>query len=146
MDAKKEALGEAFRRSGRRLTHQRRLILEVLESGVGHLDAEGLHDRVKARDTRISLATIYRTLAALKGLGLVEENRLGEEHGHYEAVRSGPHFHFTCRACGAVVEFDAPEIVRLSGRLRRKAGLRVDRVQLALSGRCARCIRAGNGR
>ena len=40
-------LRDAFRIAGRRLTTQRRLVLEVLRESDKHLDAEALHDQVK---------------------------------------------------------------------------------------------------
>jgi Fur family ferric uptake transcriptional regulator len=132
-------LRDAFRATGRRLTSQRRLILEVLEESDVHLDAETLFVRAKARDPEISLATVYRTLAVLKELGLVEEHTLGEEHGHFEAVRNGPHYHFACLRCGKVIEFDAPEVARVARRLGEREGVRVTDAHLNLSGYCAAC-------
>jgi Fur family ferric uptake transcriptional regulator len=134
-----DSLRDAFRATGRRLTSQRRLILEVLEESDVHLDAETLFVRAKARDPEISLATVYRTLAVLKELGLVEEHTLGEEHGHFEAVRNGPHYHFACLRCGKVIEFDAPEVARVARRLGEREGVRVTDAHLNLSGYCAAC-------
>ena len=80
MDESTDHLRDTFRATGRRLTSQRRLILGVLEESDVHLDAETLFVRAKTRDPDISLATVYRTLAVLKEMGLVEEHSLGEEH------------------------------------------------------------------
>ncbi|MBN1400812.1 MAG: transcriptional repressor, partial [Anaerolineae bacterium] len=129
----------ALRAAGRRLTAQRRLILRALEEGGGHVDADALYMRVKARDPDISLATVYRTLALLKELGLVEEHRLGEDHGHYETVRDEPHYHFTCLRCGQVIEFDAPLVAQIERELSAREGLRIVSTHLHISGTCARC-------
>ncbi|HIP87142.1 MAG TPA: transcriptional repressor, partial [Anaerolineales bacterium] len=51
-----QQLTAALRAIGRRLTRQRRLVMEVLEEAEEHLDAEAIHDRAKARDPNISLA------------------------------------------------------------------------------------------
>ena len=139
MGERSGTLRDTFHRAGKRWTAQRRLILEVLEEGGGHLDAGALHDRVKARDPRISLATVYRTLAVLQEMGLVEQHRLGEDHGHYEAVRDEPHYHFTCLGCGKVLEFDAPEVARVVRRLAEKEDIQVTEAHLSLSGYCAGC-------
>ena len=114
-----ERLQDALRSAGRRLTPQRRLILQVLEESDGHLDADALYDRVKARDPDVSLATVYRTLAVLREIGLVEEHHLGQDHGHYEAVGQAPHYHFTCRCCGRVIEFDTPLVSQIGQDLCR---------------------------
>ena len=99
-----EHLQKALRSAGRRLTPQRRLILQVLEESSSHLDADALYEQVKARDPEVSLATVYRTLAVLREIGLVETTRLGQDHGHYETVRDAPHYHFTCLKCGEVID------------------------------------------
>jgi Fur family ferric uptake transcriptional regulator len=134
-----DRLRDTFRATGRRLTSQRRLILEVLEESAVHLDAETLFVRARARDPEISLATVYRTLAVFKEMGLVEEHALGEEHGHFEAARNGPHYHFVCLGCGEVIEFDAPSMAQVVQEVSEQEGVCVTDVDLRLSGYCARC-------
>ena len=139
MNESKDYLRDIFQATGRRLTSQRRRILEVLEESDKHLDAEALYHQVKVRDSDISLATVYRTLAVLKEIGLVEEHRLGEEHCHYEPVRDGPHYHFTCLGCNRVIEFDTPLVAQIQQELTEREGVRVTRAHLHLSGYCAEC-------
>jgi Fe2+ or Zn2+ uptake regulation protein len=141
----KDRLRDIFRAAGLRLTPQRCLILEVLEQSDEHLDAETLHDRVKIRDATISLATVYRTLAVFKEIGLVEEHRLGEGHSHYESVRSDPHYHFTCLECGRVIEFDTPLVARIQQELSEREGVRVINAHVHLSGYCAQCQNGAGG-
>ena len=134
-----ELLQDALRATGKRLTPQRRLILQVLEESNGHLDADALYERVKARDPNVSLATVYRTLAVLREIGLVEEHRLGQDHGHYEAVRQEPHYHFTCLRCGKVIEFDTSLVAQVEQELCEQQGVRVTSTHLHVSGYCAQC-------
>lgn len=134
-----ERLHDALRAAGRRLTPQRRLILQVLEESQVHLDADALYERVKTHDPDISLATVYRTLAVLKEIGLVEEHHLGQDHSHYEAVRQEPHYHFTCLHCGKVIEFDTPLIAQVEQALCEDKGVRVSSTHLHVSGYCAQC-------
>ena len=134
-----KSLQDALRSAGRRLTSQRRLILQVLEESDGHLDADALYDRVRARAPDVSLATVYRTLAVLREIGLVEEHRLGEDHGHYEAVRQEPHYHFTCLRCGKVIEFDTRLVAQIEQALCEQEGVRVTGAHLHISGYCAQC-------
>jgi Fe2+ or Zn2+ uptake regulation protein len=132
-------LEEAYRATGRRVTRQRRIVLRALEESDGHLDAEALHDRARVHDPDVSLATVYRTLAVLKEMGLVEEHRLGEEHSHYEPVRDEPHYHFTCRHCGRVIEFETPLVERIRKELSDKKGVSVLAAHLHVSGYCSDC-------
>jgi Fur family ferric uptake transcriptional regulator len=132
-------LEKAYRSAGRRLTRQRRLVLKALGESDGHLDAESLYDRARVEDPEISLATVYRTLAALKEIGLVEEHRLGGDHFRYEPVGREPHYHFTCRRCGRVIEFETPLVARIREDLTEEKGVSVTSTHLHLSGYCADC-------
>ncbi len=139
MSESRSDLREAFREAGLRLTSQRCLILDVLRESDDHLDADAVHDRARSRAPDISLATVYRTLALLQELGLVEEHQLGEGHSHYEAVRNKPHYHFTCLECGKVVEFDTPLVARIVEELSDREGFEITRAHLHLTGYCRRC-------
>ena len=142
----RDHLRDILQAAGRRLTAQRCLILEVLEKSAEHLDADALYDQARTRDPDISLATVYRTLAVFKDMGLVEEHRLGEEHGHYEPVRDQPHYHFTCLECGKVIEFDTPLVAQIQRELSEQEGVRVTGAHLHLSGYCTQCRADRNGR
>ena len=141
MNEPRDYLRDTFRAAGRRLTSQRCLILDVLETSDEHLHAEALYNQAKTLDPNISLATVYRTLAVLKEMGLVEEHRLGQEHGHYESVRRGPHYHFTCLGCGKVIEFSTPLVTQITHELVEREGVCVIGAHLHLSGYCTQCQR-----
>ena len=130
---------KALRESDYRLTKQRSLLLDVLAQSQEHLEAEAIYERAKALDPNVSLATVYRTLAMLKELGLVVEHRLGEDHAHFELVKDRPHYHFTCQQCGQTVEFQAPEIEQVVQDLSEREGLQISDVHLFLTGYCGRC-------
>ena len=138
-----ERLHKALRAGGKRLTPQRRLILSVLQESDEHLDAEMLYDRVRAREPDVSLATVYRTLAVLQELGLVEAHRLGQDHGHYEATHDVPHYHFTCLSCSEVIEFDSPLVAQIEQALCAQKGVQVVESLLHVSGYCAACQKKG---
>jgi len=139
-------LAEVVRSRGLKLTRQRRLILDVLESSRGHLDAEMIYAKAKERDDRIGIATVYRTLALFKRIGLAEEHSLGEDHGHFEAAdKEKPHYHFSCLKCGKIIEFESPQVMRLARSMCEKKGLMVSEVHLHFSGYCRQCRPAGKG-
>ena len=138
MSERVDYLPDLFRAAGRRLTRQRRIILETLQRSGGHLEAQALHSRVKDRYPSISLATVYRTLAVLREMGLVEQHLLGEEHSHFETSGES-HHHFTCLGCGEVVEFDTEMVKEMIRKLHERRGIRVTAAHLQLSGHCAQC-------
>lgn len=135
----KEQLREKLHTANRRMTRQRQLVLDALETSHDHADVESLYQRIKARDPNISMATVYRTLAVLKEMGLVEEHQFGEDHSHFEIAHDAPHYHFTCLKCGQVLEFEAPQVMQAARQLSEREGLRVTDAHLFLSGYCARC-------
>jgi Fe2+ or Zn2+ uptake regulation protein len=134
-----DRLQEVFQEAGRRLTSQRRLILDVLKRCDEHLEADAIHDRAKIHAPGLSLATVYRTLGLLKEMGLVEEHRLGEGHSHYEAVQEEPHYHFTCRRCGKVIEFDTALVAKVRRELCEREGVQITKSHLHLIGYCKNC-------
>jgi Fur family ferric uptake transcriptional regulator len=137
-------LDEALHNSGRRLTRQRQLVLEILEESQEHLDAEAIFERARKRDARVGLATVYRTLAFLKEIGLVDEYQFGEGHGHFEAVKDdSPHNHFTCMKCGRVIEFQSPQVMDMAHKLCESEGLQLVEVNLHFSGYCTQCRPVG---
>jgi Fur family ferric uptake transcriptional regulator len=136
---KLQPVHEVVQQRGLRLTSRRRLVLEVLQESREHLDAEMVYARTRQRDPNISLATVYRTLALFKLLGVVEEHQFGESHGHFETIQGSPHYHFTCMECGQVSEFPGPEVEALAHQLCRKKGHTLEQVRLELSGVCGTC-------
>jgi len=137
----KENFGDLLHKGGKRLTRQRQLVLAVLQESEEHLDAEAIYTQAKARDQQVSLATIYRTLTLLKEAGLVEENRLGEEHAHFEAKHNIPHYHFTCLRCGRVIEFGTPQVQDAIQSYCIQEKFHLIAVQLLISGYCDLCRR-----
>lgn len=127
-----------------RMTRQRRIVLQILEESQEHLDADTIYALARARDAKVSLATVYRALALFKRRGLVEEQRLGESHGHFETAQGKPHYHFTCTGCGQVIELEASQVHDLAQRLCAGQGLEVRNVQILVQGLCKDCGGVGN--
>ena len=121
------------------LTRQRKLVWEVLKDAHEHLDAETVYLRAKNRSPKISLATVYRSLAFLKSAGLIQELNLGENHNHYEISHSAPHAHFTCLRCGKVLEVESPQLNELALRVCRLQGLQITQLDVHLRGYCPEC-------
>jgi Fe2+ or Zn2+ uptake regulation protein len=115
------------------------LILDVLKRSNDHLEADAVYDIARKRAPGLSLATVYRTLALLKEMELVEEHRLGEGHSHYEAVQEEPHYHFTCQRCGKVIEFETPLVAEIKRRLCEREGIQVTKAHLHMTGYCRDC-------
>jgi len=128
-----------LRAAGKRVTAQRRLVLEVLSAASGHLDAGEIYHRAHDRDPRIGLATVYRTLKALGESGLVRQLHLAGERHYYELDRQDRHAHLVCAACGRVWEVDSAELARAAREAGRKFGFQVATARVEVIGLCAEC-------
>jgi len=137
---------EMLQRAGKRLTPQRRLILEVMREADGHLDADEIYRLARQKRPRLNLSTVYRTLAVLKEAGVIEELHLGEEHHHYELRGEKGHHHFICQGCGKVVEFECPFTQELLRNLGEEYDFEITDVHLELTGYCAECRGNRKGR
>jgi Fe2+ or Zn2+ uptake regulation protein len=133
-----------MKESGLRLTGQRRIVADCLETADEHLDAESVYLRARARDATLHRATVYRTLNKLKRLGLVDELDLmhvsGERH-YYEVRPSTLHIHLVCTSCKRVDEPDESFWDDLKRRVESENGFRPEVVRIEMAGICAACAR-----
>jgi Fur family transcriptional regulator, ferric uptake regulator len=132
-------LRDTLHDTGLRLTDQRQLLLELLETHGGHLDAHELYRLALEREPHLNLSTVYRTLGLLRDLGLVDEQHLGEDHHHYELKTAATHYHLVCSTCGAVVEFASPLVEQLKAAIGPEHDYVIADAQVNLVGTCATC-------
>ncbi len=132
---------QVLRRQGRRMTGQRATLLKIIRNSDTHLDAEELYQRARQFNPRINRTTVYRNLAALRELGLIETLYLGQSHSrdHYERAPETEHYHFRCTKCGTVFEFESPLVPKLRQQVRRELGVTVSNTILSLEGTCPTC-------
>ena len=127
---------------GVRMTHQRRLLVQIIQGADGHLDAIELWQRAKAEDPIINKVTVYRTLAMLKKYGLVDELDLMHlESGkhYYEAKTTREHIHLACIKCGRIQEFESSLFEKLKGQIERDRQFSISTVRVEAGGVCDRC-------
>lgn len=136
-----QKLAENLRSSGIHPTQQRLRVFQTLIESKGHLSAEEIYGLVRSKTPRIGLATIYRTLHALKEKGLVEEHRFNDEFSRYEARPAKHHDHLICIECGKVVEFDQPVIEQLQAAAAQENHFTIVSHRLEIYGICDSCQR-----
>jgi Fur family ferric uptake transcriptional regulator len=128
----------ALNMAGTRFTSQRALILEIIRQGEGHLDADEIYRRARQKQPRLSLSTVYRTVQALKKLGLIEELLFDESHHHYEAKPPTKHHHLVCLGCGRVIEFEYP-LSRIKRNVAGGEDFEIVDADIRMTGYCPRC-------
>jgi len=110
---------------GLRMTGQRQVIAQVLESANDHPDAEEIYARASKIDAAISLATVYRTMRLFEDVGLVNRLDFGDGRARYEDAARAHHDHLFDMETGRVIEFVDPEIEQLQEKIARKLGYRL---------------------
>jgi Fur family ferric uptake transcriptional regulator len=110
---------------GLRLTDQRRTIAQVLEDAEDHPDVEELQARAAARDARISIATVYRTVKLLEESGILEKHEFGDGRARYEDAERHHHDHLIDIQTGDVIEFVDPEIEALQEAIAARLGYKL---------------------
>jgi len=128
-------------RAGKRFTHQRALIMDIIRQGQGHLDADEIFRRAREKELRLSLSTVYRTLQMMKELGLVDELHFGENHHHYEVKPTKGHYHLVCLGCGRVIEFSYPLSRYLKREVPELKDFDIDETEIRVAGYCNLCRR-----
>lgn len=126
-------LATELRARGLRVTAQREKVLGAVRA-LRHATPEQLSEAVDGVD----VATVYRTLELLEGLGLVRHTHLGHGAPSYRPA-DDDHVHLVCHACGAVSDADPGLVDALERRLRDERGFVLDRSHFTVFGRCAAC-------
>jgi Fur family ferric uptake transcriptional regulator len=133
------SLAESVRASGRRLTLQRRLVLEAVERARHHVTAEEIARRVRIRYPSIGPSTVYRNLEALESLGLVTHTHLDDRVTRWHRADTHPHGHLVCRDCGRETEIRPTLLDAMAKRLRAEHRFEPDLAHSAIVGICHRC-------
>ncbi len=127
--------------AGYRLTKSRRAVLEALASGSTHLTPQELYRRAQRRYRKIGLVTIYRTLALLERLGMVQRVHVESGCHSFAAVRldRGHHHQLICRACGRVEEFTDCALDSVLQKLQERTRFAIESHHLEVVGQCPKC-------
>jgi Fur family ferric uptake transcriptional regulator len=78
---------------GLKMTDQRRVIAQVLSESNDHPDVELVYQRAVERDSRISIATVYRTVKLFKEASILESHDFGDGRARYEERPEEHHDH-----------------------------------------------------
>ena len=120
---------------GLKMTGQRRVIARVLSDSDDHPDVEELYRRSSARDPRISIATVYRTVRLFEERGILERRDFGGGRARYEATEHGHHHHLIDIDTGRVIEFSDAEHERVLQTIAARLGFDLVSHRLELYGR-----------
>jgi Fur family transcriptional regulator, ferric uptake regulator len=135
------AVRAALKKSGHRAGGARGAVVSFLGHQHCCLSAHEISQELHESGGDVGIASIYRALELLHGMGLVQRVEFGEGTARYEPVIPGGehHHHAVCEKCGRVTPFEDErlerQLERLAGRL--KHSMRGH--DLIIRGECPRC-------
>ena len=117
------------------MTGQRKVIARVLSDASDHPDVEQVYRRAAEIDSRISIATVYRTVRLFEEANILERHDFREGRARYEEAPEEHHDHLIDVQTGEVVEFRNEEIEQLQRAVARELGYDLVDHRLELYGR-----------
>jgi Fur family peroxide stress response transcriptional regulator len=142
MDPQQEPINSVIirlRERGYRLTPQRMTVLKTLIGSQEHLSVEEIYERIRIDYPMTGLATIYKTVALLKEMGVISELNLSGSNTRYDGSNNGPHPHFVCDVCHAIIDLDNGILKDLAETVAERSGYQIVKTRLDFFGTCPNC-------
>jgi len=123
-----------------RMTNQRKMILEVLESTKQPMNAEMILHQIA--DTSLNLSTVYRTLDIFFLQGLISKSTMKNTAFYY--INHQDHHHYMiCLGCQKMYELDC-HLDHIAEEVAEKNHFKITHHDMTVYGYCATC-QAHNG-
>ena len=121
-------------KAGLRLTDQRKLIARVMSESADHPDVDELHKRVSKLDSKVSIATVYRTVKLFEEAGVVAKHDFKGNKARYEQATMEHHDHLIDVNTGEIIEFVNNDIEKLQKKVAEELGYKLVDHRLELYG------------
>ncbi len=132
------AFSEACRSTGLAHTPQRMMLYRALAATTGHPTAEELYQSVLRDLPNLSFATVYKSLATFRQVGLVSVLPGGEAGLRFDANLK-PHHHLQCRRCGRLTDLEDDVLDAIKAPRRKLDGFVVESHEVLFKGLCEGC-------
>ena len=119
---------------GVKLTDQRKIIAKVMSESQDHPDVDELYNRVTKIDSKISIATVYRTVKLFEEAGILAKHDFKGGKARYEELSESHHDHLIDIKTGKIIEFVDEEIEKLQKKVAEKYGYNLVDHKLELYG------------
>jgi|TARA_Y100001970_G_scaffold294075_1_gene446547 Fur family ferric uptake transcriptional regulator len=119
---------------GVKLTDQRRIIAKIMSNSQDHPDVDELYKRASKIDSKISIATVYRTVKLFEESGIVTKHDFKGGKARYEELNESHHDHLIDIKTGEIIEFVDDEIEKLQKKVADKYGYKLVDHKLELYG------------
>ena len=119
---------------GVRLTDQRRLVAKIMSESEDHPNVDELHKRVNKIDSKISIATVYRTVKLFEEAGILAKHDFKGNKARYEQTTDEHHEDLIDVNTGEIIEFVDEDIEKLQKKVSEKLGYKLVDHRLELYG------------
>ncbi|MEY2856310.1 MAG: hypothetical protein RLZZ74_619 [Cyanobacteriota bacterium] len=119
-------------------TRSQERIMTLLQSLKRSISAQDLYIELRHRQQDMGLATVYRSLEALKLQGEVQVRTLANGESEYSLIKSDRH-HLTCVNCGTSIAIDECPVHNLEQQLETSHTFKVYYHTLEFFGLCQKC-------
>lgn len=119
-------------------TRNQERILSLLKTLNRSISAQDIYMELRSRSQNIGLATVYRSLEALKLDGSVQVRTLANGESLYSPVQTDRH-HLTCLQCGASIPIDECPVHHLEEQLHQSYRFKIFYHTLEFFGLCNDC-------
>ena len=128
---------------GKRMTQQRRLIVEAVFRRHEHFDADELIEMLAQTSGRgkVSRPTVYRMLGELVDAGLLRKMDLRGRAVYEHDYGYPQHDHLHCQKCDKLVEFHSDALQKIRAAVGREHRFRVTGHLLIITGICPECTK-----
>ena len=130
-----------MKQSHRRMTQQRKTILEVLKKTQNHPSADEIYELVKQKIPRISLGTVYRNLEVLAELGLIQVLELSGSLKRFD-WDTNKHYHIRCIRCDRVENAPIAPMNQIEDKLYESTVFEIIGHNLEFTGLCPSCTKS----
>ena len=130
----KETIEQKCISKGVKLTDQRKIIAKVMSESNDHPDVDELYNRVSIIDSKISIATVYRTVKLFEEAGILAKHDFKGGKARYEEMSESHHDHLIDIKTGEIIEFVNDEIEILQKKVAEKYGYELVDHKLELYG------------
>ena len=130
----KDSIEKKCLKKGVKLTDQRKIIAKVMSESDDHPDVDELYKRVSKLDSKISIATVYRTVKLFEESGILTKHEFKGGKARYETLNESHHDHLIDIKTGEIIEFVNEEIEKLQQKVADKYGYKLVDHKLELYG------------
>lgn len=110
-------------------------ILEIINNSDEHLTAEQVYLRLKEKNSKAVLATVYNNLASLYQKGLIRKVAVAGFPDRYDKMEVR-HDHLVCKQCGSLTDIMLED---LTAKLEQETGIHVLSYDLNIDYLCPTC-------